>query len=158
MDAPEFILHTLERNKGIVKMALEGLTDDDLVMRPDDRSNPVGWLVWHQTRTEDRIISGISGGSQVWMDEKWHEKFGMEADPAISGIGDTLERVMAFQSTLELLHGYIGAVRERTVAHLSTVSPADLDREILLPRGDLRPVRFRSAEEKNAPEPKDLID
>ena len=92
------------------------------------------------------------------MDEKWHEKFGMEADPAISGIGDTLERVIASQSTLELLHGYIGAVRERTVAHLSTVSPADLDREILLPRGDLRPVRFRSAEEENAPEPKDLID
>ena len=36
MDAPEFILLTLERNNGIVKMALEGLTDDDLVTRPNE--------------------------------------------------------------------------------------------------------------------------
>ena len=136
MDAPQLILETLERNTGLLKMALEGLTDDDLMKRPDDQSNPLGWIIWHQTRAEDRIISGLSGDSQVWMDGKWYEKFGMEADPEISGLGETLEQVMAFHSTVESLLGYIDPVRERTRAHLGALSPADLDRDVRLPGRD----------------------
>ncbi len=136
MDAPQLILETLERNTGLIKMALEGLTDDDLMKRPDDQSNPLGWIVWHQTRTEDRIISGSAEKTQVWMDGKWYEKFGTEADPEISGLGETLEQVTAFRPTVESLLGYIDPVRERTRAHLSALSPADLDGEILFPGAD----------------------
>ncbi len=133
MDAPQLILETLERNTGLLKMALDGLTDDNLMKRADGQSNPLGWIVWHQTRTEDRIISGSAEKTQVWMDGKWYEKFGMEADPEISGIGETLEQVTAFHSTVESLLGYIDPVRERTRAHLGALSPADLDGEILFP-------------------------
>jgi hypothetical protein len=57
--------------------ALQGLSDADLLKRPSDQCNPIGWLLWHQTRTEDAILSLIGSLLQAWVADKWHEKFGM---------------------------------------------------------------------------------
>ena len=60
MDATEVIAGSLELNAGLIKLALEGLSDADLSKQPNDQSNHVGWLVWHLNRVEDATIAGIT--------------------------------------------------------------------------------------------------
>ena len=67
--------------------------------------------------------------------EGWHQKFGMAADPKVNGIGDSLEQVAAFKPTVANLQGYAEAVREKTLACLNSLTPADLDRDLAPPAG-----------------------
>ena len=129
MNGPDIVAAALNLNAGFIDMALDGLSDEDLTTQPNDQSNSIGWTLWHQYRVEDRIISNISGRAQTWVDGGWHDKFGMSADPDQVGIGDTMEQVSAFRTSIENLKGYSAAVREKTLAVLPTLSPADLDRE-----------------------------
>ena len=117
--------------------ALDDLSDADLMQRPNDQCNPIGWLFWHQTRAEDRIVSMISDVPEVWFEHHWYEKFGLPADDGAygDGIGHTLEQVAAFTSTKETLKAYATAVRAKTLAALRSLTPADLEREVRTVRG-----------------------
>ncbi|MFQ5912545.1 MAG: DinB family protein [Nitrospinota bacterium] len=138
MNPTEIIEHALTSNAGVTQMALEGLTDEDLTKRPNDQTNPIGWLLWHQTRVEDAVICGLTGDSQVWIEGKWNAKFGIDADPKNTGTGHSLEQVMALKPTLESLKGYAAAVRGKTSAYLKGLKPADLDAEVPTILGDTR--------------------
>ena len=82
MDVPTIVAHVLTVNTDtFVHPALQGLSDADLLKRPSDQCNPMGWLLWHQTRVEDVILSHISGMPQAWVAGTWHEQFGMPAEP-----------------------------------------------------------------------------
>jgi uncharacterized damage-inducible protein DinB len=138
MDAPQMVSKVLTMNSQVVGMALEALSDEDLMMQPNDQSNPIGWMLWHQTRTEDRLISLLGGEPQTWEDKKWPEQFGLGPDPMISGIGQTLEEVTALRPTKEALQSYAAAVREKSLAYLDRVTPADLDKDVQVPGQDPR--------------------
>ena len=47
MTPTDTVVKTLELNDSIVQMALEGLTDEDLLKQPHPDCNPIGWLLWH---------------------------------------------------------------------------------------------------------------
>ena len=130
MDIPTMVANALGIDGNFIKMALEGLSDADLVKRPTDQTNPIGWTLWHATRVEDAIMSNITGQPQAWVAGGWHQQFGMEANASDVGAGNSLEQVMALKPTVASLQGYADAVREKTLAGLQTLSPADLDREI----------------------------
>lgn len=135
MDAPTMVANVLSIDNNFINMALDGLSDADLAESPSDQTNPIGWTLWHATRVEDGIISNISGQPQAWVAGGWHAKFGMDANPAAIGIGDPMEKVLAFKSTIADMKGYINAVREKTLAVLKTLSPSDLDRDLEPPGG-----------------------
>lgn len=138
MEPLEIVTSALQTNAGLVDKALEGLSDDDLMQRPNDQCNPIGWTLWHQYRYEDRVISGIGDHEQVWITGGWHDRFGLPPDPAQLGMGDSLDQVMALRPTLENLRGYAAAVREKTMACLQTITPDNLDRDISAPGGGTR--------------------
>jgi uncharacterized damage-inducible protein DinB len=138
MDAPEMVANALTLNANFVNKALNEFTDEELQKRPGDHCNPIGWTLWHQYRVEDNIISTLSNSKQTWVEGGWHAKFGMEADPALLGVGNSMEQVMALKPTVENLKGYAAAVREKTLACLKTMTPADLDRDIPAPDGSTR--------------------
>lgn len=141
MDAQAVIASALGFNQSLfVDKALDGLTDEDLRQRPNDYTNPIGWTLWHQYRVEDAVMSNIGATNQAWIDGRWHEQFGMEANPGQVGGGDSLEQVMALQATLANLQGYAAAVREKTLATLNSLTPEDLEREIPGPGGQPRKV------------------
>jgi len=136
MEAAEIVANALSLNQaGFIDNALNGLSDADLMKSPTDQCNPIGWTLWHQYRVEDRIISGLSGASQVWIEGKWHEKFGLPANPDQAGMGDSMEQVMALKPTIANLKGYGAAVREKTLGCLKSLKPADLDRDLPAPGG-----------------------
>ena len=141
MDVQTVVANALTFNTNtFVHPALQGLSDADLLKRPSDQCNPMGWLLWHQTRVEDVILSHISGRPQAWVAGQWHEQFGMPAEPHDYGAGYSLEQVMTLQPTMAALQGYAAAVREKTLTVLPTLTPADLERELPFPAGGTRKV------------------
>ena len=141
MDVPTVVANVLTFNTNtFVRPALLGLSDADLLKRPSDQCNPIGWLLWHQTRVEDAMLSHISDSPQTWVADQWHAQFGMPADPHDAGRGHSLQQVMALQPTMAALHGYAAAVRDKTLAVLHSLTPADLERELPFPAGGTRTV------------------
>ena len=130
MNGAKILSGMLEMSDGLVKRALEGLTDADLIKRPSDQDNTIGWLIWHKTRVEDIAFADASDEEQFWISDKWHEKFGMEPNPGQMGFGDSLDQVMSLECTKENLLGYADAVRARAVSVLESLSPEDMDKEI----------------------------
>ncbi len=130
MNGAQMIAFTFEMSDGLVKRALKGLDDADLMKRPSDQDNPIGWLMWHKTRVEDCALAAIACEEQVWIAEKWHEKFDMAPEPKQIGFGDSLERVMRLKVTKQDVIGYANAVRARTTPVLKSLSAEDLEKEI----------------------------
>ena len=135
MESPAFVLNVLTRNVQQVQKALEGMNDADLRMTPDVvKANPAGWLLWHQTRFADMVLSHIGGKTQAWTEGRWPEKFpGVPADPKKTGLGDTMEQVMAMNFSKEALSGYLNAVLDKAKSVLSGLGSTDFDREIQHP-------------------------
>ena len=113
---------------------LDGLSQDDLDWQPSEDCNTIGWLAWHLTRQEDAQIASLMGKDQLWISEKWHDKFGLPADEGDIGFGHTKEQVTAFRSPdTKTLLGYHRAVLERAKDYCKTLSNTDLDRELQEP-------------------------
>ena len=132
MRAVDLIRDVLTSNERFLERALDGLSNADLTHRPSEETNPMGWLLWHQTRVEDATISAILDQPQVWVDDDWPSQLGMAADAADLGIGHTLDQVIAFEPRLDALSGYRKAVRERTLSCLEALTDKDLEREITI--------------------------
>src|SRR6185295_8508811 len=75
---------------------LDGLTAQQLVFRPGEQANSIGWLAWHLTRVEDDHVSDLAGQPQAWVSDGWHARFGKPASTADTGFGDSAEDVGAF--------------------------------------------------------------
>jgi len=135
MESPAFVLNVLTRNVQQVQKALEGMKDADLRITPDAvKANPAGWLVWHQSRFADMVLSHIGGKAQAWAEGQWAGKFpGVPSDLKKTGLGDTMEQVMAMNFPKEALSGYLNAVLEKAKSVLSGLASADFGREIQHP-------------------------
>ena len=129
MDAPTIIGERLEAYGMRLREVMDDVTDEDLMIQPGPNDNPMGWLIWHMTRFEDRTFSFLGGTRELWIEGKWHERFGMEPDPECTGVGFTLEQVLALKVSKDALMGYFEAVREKTLPCLAELSAADLERE-----------------------------
>ena len=130
MEATELIAAALNQNAFALNMALEGISEVDLNTPPKPDCNPPGWLLWHQVRVEDAVIARVTGGEQVWAEGDWGAKLDAAPDPANIGLGIGPEAANAMKFTKDTLTAYAGAVRERTLAALKKLTPADLDKEI----------------------------
>jgi len=118
------------RVPGVVRAAVEGLSDDQLVTRLDPQANTVAWLVWHLARVQDDHVAEVAGSEQVWTSAGWAERFGLaRADDAI-GYGDSAQDVAEVRASGDLLVGYLDAVTARTVDYLAGLTDADLERVV----------------------------
>lgn len=131
MQRMDILIEALDTNERLVQMALNDLDDKLLNSSPKPDCNSIGWTLWHQTRTEDAIISLAKRAPQIWVDGGWHMKFAMEADPKNTGLLHTPEQVAAFKAPdVQTLTGYAAAVRASTKEFLNVASEADLSREV----------------------------
>ena len=133
MTASDLLTDHFGRVDGLVHDVLDGLTESDLARRPvvsaaDHPGNPIGWLVWHLLRVQDDHVAEAFGTGQVWTDDGWAGRFGLDLDPSDTGFGHTSAQVDAVRTTADLLVGYGEAVHSRTVGHLRQLSDGDLAR------------------------------
>ena len=131
MEWQDLLADGYERIVDVVARVLGGLTEDDLNWQPRPDCNSIGWLVWHLTRQQDAQISALAGEKQLWTEQRWHARFGREANPEDIGFGHTPEQLAAFKSPdVETLMSYNRAVVERSKAYFLRLSASDLDREL----------------------------
>lgn len=108
-----------------VPSVLDGLSADELLWRPDDAANPIGWLVWHLTRQQDIQIAHLAKLRSPWL-TTWQERFGLPYERNASGYGMTSAEVGAYDVTdPELLIGYQDATYELTAAWLDEIDALD---------------------------------
>ncbi len=129
MDVRDLITDGLERGHGIIRRVLENATPELMAYQAAPGANPVGWLAWHVMRVQNHHIAGLSGAGQAWLDEGWHERFGMAAESEDYGTGHTPEQMTAVGSPgARLLLEYDDAVWARTTAYLAALTGEELDR------------------------------
>lgn len=128
MRTNDLALDALGRVHELVPDLICDLTVQELLWRPDDASNPIGWLVWHLLRVEDDHLAGLGGIDQVW-DSGWRERFDLPYQPKSHGYGMSAEQVAAFSvSGPELLIGYADAVWQQTRQIVGGLVDDDYDR------------------------------
>jgi uncharacterized damage-inducible protein DinB len=130
MTLTDTVAKTLELNDMLAHMALKDLSDEDLLKQPKPDCNPIGWLLLHQTRTEDNILSRFSGKPSVWEQDKWFERIQAPGGQEDGNAGNSIEQVRAFRATKSDLLAYAQAVRKNTLAVLPTITPDTLDRAV----------------------------
>lgn len=143
MAASDVISTALERNWGMVDRALEGMDDAILTQQPNDDSNSIAWLLWHMNRVVDRLINDrLQSKPQAWTESGWHQRFGMDSDPEVTGMGWTKEQVAQWAPpSKEVLVGYFEAVKASARAYLKGLSEDALAASISVPpANEPRPV------------------
>jgi hypothetical protein len=133
MEPIEFVIQTLTVAQDGLIRTVQDLTPYDLAWLPGLESNPIGFMLWHMTRSEDSLINSLARGGkpQVWETGKWGEKLELPPDPKDTGGRYTMEQVRSFKvPQLSALLDYHKAVRSNTIEYMKTVKPADLEAKI----------------------------
>jgi uncharacterized damage-inducible protein DinB len=72
MEIQGLIEGTLDDYRNRLATALAGLTTEELAWRPDHHSNPIGCMLWHLVRVEDRWIGYfVRGDEDLWVKNAW---------------------------------------------------------------------------------------
>ena len=108
MNYEQFILDIYVRLFQEFELVLKGLTNEELNYQPNPHSNSIGWLVWHTTRSQDRLNADLFGEEQLWIREKWHVRFNRKADPKDTGNGHTIAQVAEFRGRWIPYRRYLG--------------------------------------------------
>jgi hypothetical protein len=136
MKPGELLIGVLDRNEQYLVGALDGLTLEEVHRQVVADANTVGWLVWHLSRVQDRIVAAMEGNPQLWVTEGWHAKFGRPPDPDDRGVGHTPQEVAAFRvPDVGTLLAYYWVTRARTNAFLRALTASDLERQVPAVRG-----------------------
>jgi hypothetical protein len=131
MEWKDLFIDSYDEAFNSVERALDGLSREDLDVQSSPDCNSIGWTTWHQARELDGLISSITGEEQLWVKDKWHEKFNRSPDPTDSGTGHSSEQVAAFNSPdVETLLSYYQAVLEKSKRSIASLSDSDLSRKI----------------------------
>lgn len=141
MDALTVVLDGLGRVRFGLERSLRGVSNNTLNQIPDPGSNSMAWLGWHLTRVQDHHLSDLAGIQQVWITDKWHQRFNMDADQYNTGFGHSPDEVSNLSPISgDLLLGYHLAVYARTEKYISGIDAGELDRVLDEPQWDPRPT------------------
>ncbi len=128
MSAGDISNAAYDRIGGVFRRALDGLDIPQLKAQPaGPQSNPIGWLAWHLSRTQDKNYSLLLRQNEAWTTHAWCQRFQLPPNRG-SGNGDSLEQVRAFDPiNAQTLIAYFDAAREKSRTFLNNLSDADLE-------------------------------
>jgi hypothetical protein len=145
MSNTDLYADAIRRSDADLRRSLEDLSTEELRNQPaGEGSNPIGWLVWHLTRTRDNISSSIAGETSVWESGGWGARFGMDGElPRFAPADVHLFDPKDFAT----LVGYFDAVAEKSLTIVGGLTDADMDRmvESTIPGRPAQPVVSRLA-------------
>lgn len=131
MESSDLLVDAFGRLPSTVRRVVHGLSAKELNSRPYPDGNSISWLIWHLARVEDAQVADVAGHQQVWTAEGWVDRVGLPLEAEDTGYGHTSEQVAKVQvQSAEVLQGYYDAVSARTVAFVSGLSAAHLDRVV----------------------------
>jgi Protein of unknown function (DUF664) len=104
----------------------DGLTDEQANYRPSPDANSIAWLIWHSARVQDIQLAPIAGIEQVWIQDGWVDRFGLDLPRNDTGYGHGPEQVAKVHASIDLLAGYYHAVHNVTLEFAADVTAEDL--------------------------------
>jgi uncharacterized damage-inducible protein DinB len=128
MNSSDVLLDAVGRVHDAFHGAVDGLTIEQLMYRPDDQANSIAWLAWHLSRVQDDHIADVAGTEQLWTSSGWCERFSLPFEPSEIGYGHDAEKVAAVSVEADLLGRYYDAVHDRTISYVRRLDAGDLDR------------------------------
>lgn len=129
MNSNALLLEAFGRLEPLVRSACDGLSGSQLEFRPDSEANSIGWLIWHLTRVQDDHVADLAQTRQIWFEQGWHERFGLDLDAQDTGYGYSPDQVGQVRGlTPDLLLGYFADTAGHTELVLRTLDDSALDR------------------------------
>ena len=128
MTSVALLVDVFGRVRDLARRVVEGLSEEELATRPNDRTNTIAWLVWHLTRIQDSHVAALAETEEVWASLGWADRFGLPFDRAATGYGHGPDEVARVRPSGALLVGYHDAVYERTIGFVRSLRDGDLDR------------------------------
>ncbi len=125
MNVIDYIVASMAQVNLVMIQDVKPLTPAQLAWKPQPGANSIGFIFWHYMRAEDNVLHGIAKKPAVWEDEKWYEKYGMDAKRGAAGF--TPEQVDAVSALPLALHmAYAERVARTPEECLRTLSDAQL--------------------------------
>jgi DinB superfamily len=105
----------------------DGLSDDQMRIRPSTGLNSLVWLLWHMARTEDAAVNPVVAGRDQVLDDEWLRR--MNVPWRIIGTGMTNDEVteMTAGADIASVRAYRSAVGLRTREVVGTLRPEAWD-------------------------------
>ncbi|MBE0010006.1 MULTISPECIES: mycothiol transferase [unclassified Arthrobacter] len=135
MSSIEILEEAFGRMPDAIRRAVSGLDTDQLVVRPtatatgSGKGNSVAWLIWHLTRVQDNHIADAAHLPELWLNQGWEERFGLDLDSTDTGYGHISAQVEKVRPvSADLLVEYYDAVHSRTLEFIAGLGEVDLDR------------------------------
>lgn len=128
MQAADVFIDGFQRVDGLVRSAVEGLSNDQLNHRIDDGANSIAWLIWHLTRVQDSHLAELDDAEQVWASAGWVDRFGLALPRDSTGFGHGPDEVAAVRvDSPEPLIGYHDDVCNATLGRVRAFDDAEFD-------------------------------
>jgi len=127
MELKGFIEQALDALQKRYCRAIGGLTAEELAWQAGPNANPIGFIFWHITRVEDRLVLVFAQGkTDVWGRDGWYERWGIPADT--TGLEYLPERLASFPlPPLSEMKAYSETVRHETLTYLGNLKAADFE-------------------------------
>ncbi|MFA5308442.1 MAG: DinB family protein [Dehalococcoidales bacterium] len=137
MDLKEFLRMQIEGMGMGLKRATDGLTQKEIEWQPACGCNSIGLILFHIAKSEDSFIQKtLKGGAELYESGQWYTKLGLDLKEA--GAHYTVDQVNAFKvPKLAKILAYQAAVRKATLAYVSKMKAADLDKVMKMPWGEM---------------------
>jgi len=130
MTPADLLTDAFERVLQTATGAVDGLTEEQLALRPAPDANSIAWLVWHLARVQDDHVAEVAGTEQVWTAQDFVARFDLPFDSSATGYGMSSEEVGHVRVGAEPLADYLRAVHAATASYLAGLAPDDLDRVV----------------------------
>jgi hypothetical protein len=121
MELKNFIERALDALQQHYYGVLKGITASELAWQPGPKANSIGFIFWHVTRVEDRLVVRFAQGKpEVWIRDGWHQRWGIPSET--TGLEYPPEQVESFPvPELTEMQAYFEAVRQETRTYLQTI-------------------------------------
>lgn len=126
MDVMQLVAETLQEIDTDLETALDGLTMEEVMWRPSDEANSIGFSLWHLIRAEDSWLSGFAQGlphlfERNGWDRRWNQV------NAGTGWGYGKEELAAFVTPpMDELWQYGREVRTQTLEYMAGLRADEL--------------------------------
>jgi hypothetical protein len=129
VDVSSLLLELYSRIPALARNVVGGVDLGTLLEPPGPGANPIAWLVWHSARVQDHHVAELVDSDQIWIQNDWARRFGLEPDPSNTGYGHSAEDVAAVRPVRPAaLLEYLDVVDRRTRVLLDSLIPGELDR------------------------------
>jgi len=144
MELKEYLKMEIEGLDRQLPRVVDGLTQEEISWQPKSGCNSIGLILFHIFKAEDSFIQArLKDTKELYESENWYQKLGLDVKE--QGAHYTEAQVNAFKvPKLATILEYGAAVRKATLAQLDAAKPADFDKVMKMPWGDMPAIMLYS--------------